>query len=96
MNYLLSIEPNFNENIRFFDLYDILEGIQYNGSCKIKDRYFRIKKEQFIKNQKEFNHIIIPIDKKRFNHFLDLYYDDICDFSIKKFLIKHELEEYMI
>lgn len=95
-NYLLSIGLSECNTINFFDLYDAVEKHQYNGAFKIKDRFFKIKKDDFIKYQKQWNHIIIPINKKHFNVFLESYYDDIRDMTLNKFAIKYGLEEHAI
>jgi len=94
-DYLLSIGLKDNKII-YFDLYDPEERTQYNGAFKIKDRIFKTTKDSFIKHQKEWNHIIIPIDKKRFNIFLESYYDDIREITLNKFAIKYGIEEYLI
>ena len=95
-NYLLSIGLSYDKKIEFFDLYDPIEKIQYNGAFKIKDRFFKIKKDSFIKYQKEWNHIIITINKKHFNFFLESHYNDIKEMTLNKFAIKYGLEEHAI
>lgn len=94
-DYLLSIGLKDNK-ILYFDLYDSVEKHQYNGAFKIKDRFFKIKKDAFIKHQKEWNRIIILINKKHFNVFLESHYDDIKEMTLNKFVTKYELEEYAI
>lgn len=94
-SYLISIGLKDNK-IELLDLYDPIESIQYNGASKIKDRFFKIKKDVFFKYQKGWNHLIIPVNKKTFETLNNSYYSDIKDISINKFVIKYGLEEYAI
>lgn len=94
-DYLLSIGLKDNK-ILYFDLYDPVEKTQYNGAFKIKDSFFKIKKDDFIKYQKEFNHIIIPINKKNFDIFLESDYDNLREITLNQFVTKYGLEEHLI
>jgi hypothetical protein len=95
-DYLLSIGLTEDNKIKYFDLYDPIKLTQYNGAFKIKDRFFKTKKDDFIKYQKEWNHIIIPIDRKYFNFFLESDYDNLREITLNQFVIKYGLEEHLI
>ena len=95
-NYYCSIEVNKSNKIFLFDLFDEKKELIYNGNSQIKNRNNKITKEIFFKYYDTKERILIPINKTKFNIFLDLYYDDIKQLKIINFLTKYKLEEYAI
>ena len=95
-NYYCSIEVNKSNKIFLFDLFDEKKELIYNGNSQIRDRINKINKEIFFKYHDTKERILIPINKTKFNIFLDLYYDDIKQLKIINFLTKYKLEEYVI
>lgn len=96
-NYYCSIHKSELNDIHLFDLFDERKELIYNGSSQIKDRVNMMQKEFFFGyycfDEKK---ILIKISKRKFNVFLDLYYDELRETKILDFLIKHKMEEYAI